>query len=67
MGETLLLTEIQEQLNSVGFSMCFISLKDQNLASLSQFLDATGGQSKAVLLDGLDEVRGNPFPPVLQK
>jgi len=36
-------------------------------ASLSQFLDATGGRSKALLLDGLDEVRGNLFPPVLQK
>ncbi len=68
VGKTLLLTKIQEHLNSIGFSTCLITLKDQDLsASLSQFLEATGGQSKALLLDGLDEVRGNLFPRVLQK
>jgi hypothetical protein len=67
-GKTLLLTKIQEHLNSIGLSTCVISLKDKDLSdSLSRFLDATGGQSKVLLLDGLDEVQGNLFPPVLQK
>ena len=68
VGKTLLLTKIQEHLNSIGFSTCLISLKDKGLsASLSQFPNATGTQSKALLLDGLDEARGNLLPPVLQK
>jgi hypothetical protein len=68
VGKTLLLTKIQEHLNSIGISTCLISLKYKDLAaSLSQFLDATEGQPKALLLDGLDEVRGNLFPLVLQK
>lgn len=68
VGKTLLLTKIREHLNSSGLSTCLISLKDKDLSALlSKFLDTTGGQSKVLLLDGLDEVRGNLFPPVLQK
>jgi hypothetical protein len=65
VGKTFLLTKIQEHLNSIGFSTCLISLKDQNLsASLSQFLDATGGQSKALRMaqspgDESDESAGS--------
>src|ERR1700682_3962282 len=60
VGKTLLLTKIREHLNSSGLSTCLISLKDKDLSALlSKFLDTTGGQSKVLLLDGLDEVRGN--------
>jgi hypothetical protein len=67
VGKTLLLSKLQEFLNAKGISNRLIDLKDADFISvISQYLSATGVADRAVLLDGLDEIKGSLFPSILE-
>ena len=68
VGKTLLLGKVQEYLRQRNVSTRLIVLKDDTaLASIDGFVSSTAPTQKALLLDGLDEVRGNLFPSILKK
>src|SRR5947207_829101 len=68
VGKTQLLSKLQEFLNSKGISNCLINLKDTNsISMIDEHLSGKGEADRAVLLDGLDEIRGSLFPSILQK
>jgi hypothetical protein len=68
VGKTLLLSKLQEFLNTKGISNRLINLKDTNSISLiAEYLNSTGVADRALLLDGLDEVKGSLFSSILEK
>jgi hypothetical protein len=68
VGKTMLMSKLQEFLNSQGISNRLINLKDTNsLDSITEYLSRNGLARGAVLLDGLDEVKGSLFPSILEK
>jgi hypothetical protein len=67
VGKTLLMSKLQEFLNANGISNLLINLKDTNFLSvLAEFLSSNGVADGAVLLDGLDEIKGSLFPSILE-
>jgi hypothetical protein len=65
VGKTMLMSKLQEFLNSQGISNRLINLKDGNsLDNITEYLSSSNGlASGAVLLDGLDEVKGSVMLP----
>lgn len=67
IGKTLLLGKIQEHLSANGYATEFVSLrKDDALHRIDSFLSSSAAP-KALLLDALDEVKGNVFPSIIEK
>ena len=67
IGKTLLLGKIQDQLSANGYATEFVSLrKDDALHRIDSFLGSSAAP-KALLLDALDEVKGNVFPSIIEK
>jgi len=68
VGKTLLLEKIQERLARDGAITELINLKDSNaITQIDEFLGNNTSQSRALLLDGLDEIQASLFPVVLEK
>jgi len=68
VGKTLLLAKLGEFFDAKGISNCLITLKDRDSISLiDQSLSNSGTADFALLLDGLDEVKGSLFPSILEK
>lgn len=68
VGKSLLLSKLQEFLNAEGISNRLIDLKDTNsINAITEYLGSKGVTDRAVLLDGLDEVKGSLFPSILEK
>jgi hypothetical protein len=68
VGKTLLLEKIQERLVRDGAITELINLRDGNATTrIDEFLGNNTSQSRALLLDGLDEVQAGIFPIVLEK
>jgi hypothetical protein len=64
----MLMSKLQEFLDSQGISNRLINLKDTNsLDSITEYLSRNGLAGGAVLFDGLDEVKGSLFPSILEK
>lgn len=68
VGKTLLLAKLREFFEAKGISNCLITLKDRDSISLiDQSISNSGTADFALLLDGLDEVKGSLFPSILEK
>src|SRR6266446_8043749 len=68
VGKTMLISKLQEFLNSQEISNGLINLKDaDSLDSITEYISSNGLAGGAVLLDGLDEVKGSLFPSILEK
>jgi transcription termination factor Rho len=68
VGKTRLLEKIRHRLEDDKVSTKLISLRHDNAINLvDELLNPTSELPKALLLDGLDEVKSHLFPSVLQK
>jgi hypothetical protein len=68
VGKTLLMSKLQEILNARGISNCLVDLKDvDSITVITEYLRGPGAVDRAVLLDGLDEIKGSLFPSILEK
>jgi hypothetical protein len=69
VGKTQLLDKLRDFLKTKGISNCTVDLKDsQSMEIVAKYIaSTTGATDRALLLDGLDEVKGSIFPSTLEK
>jgi hypothetical protein len=69
VGKTELLHKLRDFLTGKGISNRLIDLKDsQSIGMIAEYvISSSGVADRALLLDGLDEVKGTLFPSMLEK
>ncbi len=69
VGKTELLHKLRDFLTGKGISNHLVDLKDsQSIGMIAEYLISSNGVAdRALLLDGLDEVKGTLFPSMLEK
>jgi hypothetical protein len=69
VGKTELLHKLRDLLTGKGISNRLIDLKDsKSIGMIAEYLFSSNGVAdRALLLDGLDEVKGTLFPSMLEK
>jgi energy-coupling factor transporter ATP-binding protein EcfA2 len=68
VGKTLLMSKLQEFLDTKGISSRLVNLRDTNSTDvITEYLDTPSVPDRALLLDGLDEVKGSLFPSILEQ